>query len=72
MTFFGGVCVALTLRRVPEQPNIFLWFFKFKKKTKKRSKLKGMLFHVAQSILSSSGVAVLFFGGAGGRSRGKP
>jgi hypothetical protein len=72
MTFFGGVCVALTRRRVPEQPNIFLWFFKFKKNIKKKSKLRGMLFHVAQSILSSSGVAVLFFGGAGRRSRGKP
>jgi hypothetical protein len=47
MTFFGGVCVALTRRRVPEQPNIFLWFFKFMKKIKKRPKLRGMLFHVA-------------------------
>jgi hypothetical protein len=73
VTFFGGVCVALTRRRVPEQHNILLWFFKFEKKKKKtRSKLRGMLFHAAQSILSSSGVAVLFFGGAGRRSRGKP
>jgi hypothetical protein len=44
MTFFGGVCVALTRRRVPEQPNILLWFFKFKKKIKKRTQAKGNAF----------------------------
>jgi hypothetical protein len=66
MTFFGGVCVALTLRRVPEQPNIFLWFFKFKKKTKKRSKLKGMLLkHPEQFWCRSS----LFWWGGAQKSR---
>jgi hypothetical protein len=32
VAFFGGVCVALTRRRVLEQPNILLWLLKFKRK----------------------------------------
>jgi hypothetical protein len=44
MTSFGGVCVALTRRRVPEQPNILLWFFKFKKKKQKKTQAKGNAF----------------------------